>query len=149
MLNRFYEWLLPKKSGLEVFAERELDLINMTANSKDKMTRELRHSILSMIRVFSNAGHSGSSAAITNAIVHRLLKFEPLTPLTGHDNEWMQVTDHLWQNTRCSRVFKDENNAWDIDGRVFMGDGCQYTNADSKVVVEFPYIPKTEYVDVE
>jgi len=60
------------------------------------------------------------------------------------------VSDGLWQNNRCSHVFKDADGAWDIDGKIFTDpQGCSYTNRDSRVMIEFPYVPKREYVNVD
>lgn len=107
--------------------------------------------IIKMIEVFAAEGHSGMSAGIAIQLFSTLAKFEPLTPLTGEDDEWNDVSEMsgkpMWQNKRCSRVFKDEDKAWDIEGRVFRDkDGCTYTNSDSCIDVVFPYTPKTEYV---
>lgn len=108
------------------------------------------HAVLNMIKQFADEGHSGMSAGLAISLFSRLAKFEPLTPLTGEDDEWNQIADGTWQNKRCSRVFKDaEGRAYDIEGRVFREpSGACYTSRDSRVYVAFPYEPKTEYVDV-
>lgn len=44
---------------------------------------------------------------------------------------------------------KHIGKAYDINGKVFKeSDGCCYTNKDSRVYIDFPYTPKTEYVKV-
>ena len=51
---------------------------------------------------------------------------------------------------RCGRVFKEKatGRVYDIDGRVFRdATGC-FTNSESRVEVTFPYVPKTEIVDI-
>jgi hypothetical protein len=76
------------------------------------------------------------------------MRFEPLTPLTGEDNEWNQIKDNLYQNRRSPRVFKEDGQAYDIDGIVFRDpDGCYVTNKDSRVNITFPYTPVTEIRD--
>src|SRR6187399_3024344 len=60
-----------------------------------------------LILVFSSQGHSGASAQITNSILHKLLAYEPLSPLTGEEDEWMEVASGVYQNKRCSHVFRD------------------------------------------
>lgn len=78
------------------------------------------------------------------------MAFEPLSPLTGEASEWMEVGDGMWQNRRCSRVFKGRDGvAYDSEGRVFCDpDGCTYLSRDSRVHVTFPYTPHTEHVNV-
>jgi hypothetical protein len=82
------------------------------------------------------------------------MSFEPITPLTGSDDEWEDCGDGLFQNKRCSHVFKQpdrfDGQAYDSKGRAFRRkNGGSYTNRDSKIPVTFPYVPKVEYVDVE
>jgi len=135
------------------YAERELDLIGMTAANDDEMNRAMREHILRMIKQFSEEGHSGFSASYALSCLKRLLAWEPLSPLTGADDEWSEVGDGVFQNKRCSRVFKQADRfngqAYDLDGRVFREpDGACYTSRDSLVPITFPYTPTTEYVDV-
>lgn len=137
---------------LRDYAENELRIIGML-DSKDEMNRAMTQHILKMVDMFAEEGHSGFSAAYAVGILEKLLKFEPLSPLTGEDWEWMEVGDQngtLYQNVRCSRVFKDDNGAYNIDGKVFIEpDGCSYTSKDSLVPITFPYTPKTEYIILE
>ena len=69
---------------------------------------------LDIIGLFATQGHSGGSAQITTDIVNRLMRYEPLSPLTGDDDEWGEVTPGCWQNKRCSHVFKENGRAYDI-----------------------------------
>jgi hypothetical protein len=87
---------------------------------------------IDIVGLFAAQGHSGGSAVLTTEIVGRLMRFEPLSPLTGADDEWMEVGTGVWQNTRCSHVFKDSERAWDInlprpDGEPFVGIAFPYT----------------------
>lgn len=141
--------------GLHDHAERELDLIGM--NDDGDMNGMMRKHILHMIEEFSKEGHSGFSASYAIKCLEKLLRFEPLSPLTGEDWEWVDVAEMsgrpVWQNARCSRVFKDENGAYDINGKVFWewytdpetGEKHKsyFTSADSRVPVTFPYTPTT------
>lgn len=125
-------------------AKHELTL----AGTEDTLYKEaLPKAVLELIDVFANQGHSGMSAGITIDLFTRLAKFQPLTPLTGTDNEWTEIEDGLFQNKRASHVFKENGEAYDIEGRIFEDEnGCRYINKDSRVAVTFPYIPKREYV---
>ncbi len=140
-------------------AERELDLIGMKDEGDDDMNIAMRKHILHMIEEFSEEGHSGFSAQYAISILSKLLKYEPLTPLTGDDSEWVDVSEIsgniLYQNKRSGRVFKDNDGAYDIEGKVFWdwftdeetGEKYKsyYTGRESRVPVEFPYIPTTVY----
>lgn len=138
-------------------ATRELDAIGMTENSSDEMNVAMRKHILHMVSEFSNEEHSGFSASYALSILNKLLAYEPLMPLQGTDDEWNDVSEYssteggkLYQNNRCSRVFKNDTGAWDIDGRVFVEpNGSAYTSYESRTPVTFPYTPTTEYVNVE
>lgn len=49
------------------------------------------------------------------SLLHKILKGDPLTPLTGNPEEWTDISRMMWvregvrqyQNKRCSSVFKD------------------------------------------
>lgn len=127
----------------------------------DEMQEAICNHVLKLLEVFSDEGHSGSSAPYAIDMFKKLAMFEPLVPLTGEDWEWSDVSEYggrddgpLYQNKRCGRVFKDNNGAYDIDGIVWYD---WYTNEEgekhksyfsgkgSRVPVTFPYVPKTEY----
>jgi hypothetical protein len=136
------------ESNLVNYANFELSLL--TDDPNDKMQQEMNSGIIQIVEIFSRQGHSGFSAAYAIRLLEKLLRFEPLTPLTGHDDEWGDVTDEFFQNKRCFHVFKEKTTgrAYDIDGKIFRDpDGSCFTNADSRVYIEFPYTPKREYVD--
>lgn len=136
-------------SNLEAFAESELRRAGMFDKDSD-YGGMMGDAVLKMIRLFAEEGHSGFSANMAVNLFERLARFEPLTPLTGSDDEWMEVSDGCWQNVRCSHVFKDaDGKAYDTQGKVFREpSGSCFTSFDSRVYLTFPYIPKIEYVDV-
>lgn len=140
------------------YAERELDLIGLTADSEDEMNRMMRKHILHMVNEFAEEGHSGFSADYALNILKSLLAFKPLAPLTGADDEWNEVGDGLWQNRRAFDVFKDENGAYWSDGIVFWewytdkqtGEKFKtyFTSKESRAPIQsFPWImpEKPEY----
>jgi hypothetical protein len=135
-----------KTGNLYAHAARELP-----EPDGDRMQEAMNRGLLDLVLVFSTQGHSGFSASYAVSALEKLLRFEPLRPLTGEDSEWVNVGDNMWQNNRCGHVFKDNaGNAYDIDGKIFREpDGACYTSRDSRVPVTFPYTPVREYVDVE
>lgn len=133
--------------NLLTHAERELP------PADDEMQALMNTQLKEMILVFSTHGHSGFSASYAISALAKLLRFEPLRPLTGEPDEWNEVGDGVFQNNRCSHVFRQidrfNGQAYDINGRVFREpSGACFTNSDSFVPITFPYTPKTEYVDV-
>lgn len=138
-------------NSIKDYAIDELTRIGMY-DSGDEMNDAMRDHILKMIDVFEEEGHSGFSAEYAVSILEKLLRWEPLSPLTGGDDEWEECEDGIFQNKRCSRVFKNgkDGQAYDIRGKVFVfPNGCSYTSRDSTVYIKFPYAPKVEYINVE
>ena len=143
-------------SNLLKHAERELKLIGYDDTDEfDEMTKD---AILELINTFAKQGHSGFSANYVSNIFHKLSKFETLSPLTGNDDEWTDVSDMsgdrkmLFQNNRDSRVFKDASGTYFIDAIIWTesGESITHTNKDSKMYIKsFPFTPKTFYVKVD
>lgn len=134
-------------SKLIDFAKKEFE--NLGWPGDDEMQAAICGDILELIKVFSEQGHSSTTAPYVISRFKKLAMFEPISPLTGADDEWCEVTDGVFQNKRCSHVFKKNGQAYDIDGKIFREkNGSCYTSKDSRVNVEFPYWPESEYVDV-
>jgi len=128
----------------------------------DEMQQAICENVLKLIDVFSDEGHSGFSASYAINLFAKLAKFEPIVPLTGEDFEWSEVSPGVFQNKRCSHVFKQKDRfdgqAYDINAKVFWEwvrseefgaiSKNSYTSGDSFVPITFPYTPKTEYVFV-
>lgn len=138
-------------SNLVSHAERELALAGMGPEAEDSMDRLMGQQILDIVKLFSTHQHSGSSAVYAINLISPLLKFEPIQSLTGNDDEWEDVSafgEPLWQNKRCSRVFKRaDGTCFDVEGIIFTDkNGDSWTNRKSHVDVEFPYIPTTKRV---
>lgn len=141
-------------SNLHVFAESELRAAGYFDPDNGMYGDLLGKSTLELIDVFSEQGHSGMSAGIAVSLFSKLAKFEPLSPLTGEDDEWNEVGINQWQNKRCSHVFKSYSRlgvqAYDCEGRIFREpNGCCYTNKDSHTPITFPYVPTRMYIDVD
>jgi len=136
-------------NNLEQHAQKELRAAGLFDKDSD-YSGMLGDATIRLIRVFTAEGHSGFSASIAVSLFEKLARFQPLTPLTGGDSEWNKLQDGKgWQNNRCSHVFKDDDGAYDIQGKVFKEkNGACYTSRESRVPVTFPYTPTTEYVNV-
>lgn len=135
-------------SQFESFAEEELRRAGLF--DKDSMYGGmLGDAVMKMVRLFANEGHSGMSASVAISAFEKVARYQPLTPLTGDDDEWNDVDGKgLFQNRRCPHVFKENGEAYDSEGRIFREpDGACFTNKDSRVPITFPYTPTREYVD--
>lgn len=142
------------------YAKKELERIESGCEDKESLSMQqaIDKNILDLIKVFSNQGHSGFTAPYVIDILQRLLHYKPLTPLTGEDDEWEDVTSYgydtpTFQNKRCSAVFKDDKGAYWVEGKIFSSDlgHTWYTNSDSCVPVTFPFnVPdKSEVVIID
>ena len=129
----------------------------------DDMQELICNHVLALLTVFSDEGHTGTTAPYTINLFSTLAKYDPIVPLTGEDWEWSEVSDgdkgKMYQNKRCSAVFKPadrhDGQPYYIDGKVYWewyknGDGevnkIYFNCGDSQVPIMFPYTPKSEYV---
>ena len=144
----------------EKFAREEFRAagwMDENGNIDDEMQALICAGVLDLLNVFEKQGHSGSSAPYMINLFTKLANFKPIAPITGEDWEWSDVGRDgdiggvLYQNKRCSSVFKNDTGAWDIDGKVFwewqMGYESgkpyksYYTNRGCHIPVTFPYNP--------
>lgn len=134
-------------SNLFSHAHRELALRlpdDPTDDLSNRMNVGMREAVEDMMLVFALEGHSGFSASYALDIFQRLAKFQPLTPLTGEDDEWNQVAEDMWQNRRCSNIFKNSSGgAYVSDHYVFRDpDGAHFIGFGSQKRITFPYSPE-------
>lgn len=144
-------------------AERELKLAGLYDKDSD-YGGLIAEAIMELMEVFAKQGHSGGSAPIVANLFKKLALYENLTPLTGNDDEWSDISEMQggkkgWQNNRVLSVFKNE------DGKVYYLDaiiwktqnGGTYTgNAkfgeneikSRQFIKEFPFTPKDFVIDV-
>lgn len=151
-------WITQKALNLVVRLNRDSNYIAHTKREvpgwfkSEGPNRWIADGTVELLAVLSHQGHSGGSIEFALQFFSAMARFKPWGPLTGDDREWSEPFDNegTQQNIRCSHVFRDmDGNAYDNRGKVFREpDGSCYTNRDSRVFIEFPYTPKTEYVDV-
>lgn len=144
---------------MEDFIKNELKILEDGCTDKEalEMQKVVTKDILDIYKVFSNQQHSGYSASYILGLLDRLLRYIPVSPLTGEESEWNKLDyndDVCYQNKRCPQVFKDsEGRAYNVEGKAFSDDNGHtwYTNANSRVYIEFPYsVPLTpEYVVID
>lgn len=71
--------------------------------------------IIEIVKIFASMGHSGSSAEFTRNIIDKLLRQQPLTPITDDPDEWEEHDaskwdgkNKIWQNKRDSRALSTD-----------------------------------------
>lgn len=140
-------------SNLLSHAETELEIAQLLAPDSvyDGM---IGKSVQELMKVFSGQGHSEASAHMTVEVFSQLALFKPLQPITGHDAEWVEVEGGLFQNTRCSAVFKRDEKSYFLDAIIWRGENGGAFNGTvdgvtSRQYITFPFTPKTFYVDID
>jgi hypothetical protein len=164
-------------TNTQSFAKQELDILAATV--PDAIVTPFTNEILALCEAFGKSGQSGGSApmtasAISQAVKHLLLQ-EPICPITGIDDEWVNIRDAseddemMYQNKRCSALFKGKSGrCWYLDAIVekvaqtgfcfsgsfwlskedyLIGDRSKMIGC-SQYVKSFPFTPKTFYIDV-
>lgn len=93
-------------SNLMKHAELEMKLAGLYDKDAD-YGGMLPEAVLKCVKAFSEAGHSGYSAAMTISILEKLLRFETLTPINSDSQYWMEVSTNVWQSTRNPAYFSE------------------------------------------
>ena len=113
-------------------AKYEMEKANFDKEDFDRMVQ--------ILELFFDQWDSGGAVWVASDALNRLIAGKCLSPLTGEDDEWVEVSDGMFQNRRISSVFKDPRffegkKAYDIDNPERDENG-------SWVAIEFPYYPK-------
>jgi hypothetical protein len=92
--------------------------------------------MIEILEKFFDQWDSGGAVWAVAPVLQRLIAGKCLSPLTGEADEWMEVADGVFQNKRCSSVFKDPRFhegklAYDLDNP-----------AGSRAAISFPYSPE-------
>ena len=162
-------------SNTRKFAERELSILSKSATDPNDrpVIEQFIPEIIALCDKFGRSGQSGGSAGYTakviSQVVEKLCRQEPIGPLTGIEEEWVDVShfsdsrgrdDIMYQNRRCSALFKNINGKlWYLDaiswraqagsnwsGRAILPSGEELHS--HQFVRKFPFEPKTFLVDV-
>jgi hypothetical protein len=119
-----------RQSNLVEHARRELELLGEEPGTIA--------GYLKVIRAFADMGHSGGSAAVAIPVIHELLQFKNLRPLTDDPAEWEHIAEDvagqpdLWQNLRNSEAFSKDGGRtyYLLSERVWSGPDDQRTLAE-------------------
>ncbi len=143
-------------------AEFELDILLKA--TPDAVIRHFVPEVLALVEAFGNSGQSGGSApmvaGVISSVVKKLCLQEPISPIMGIDEEWMETATDVQQNRRCSALFKEKDGSchynhaiiWEgslggaFHGSVDIENGKQIHS--SQKIKGFPFTPKTFYINV-
>lgn len=151
------------------FAKNELELLEKSCGDDKEalaMQKAITRDVMQIVMTFVEQSHSGFSAGYILNLLDRLLRYKPVSALTGADDEWIDCSKlgmQDMQNKRCPAVFKrPDGTAYWVEGKIFSDNGGKswYTNGDSHVDITFPFEvplhsenvyvdPKTEEEDVD
>lgn len=165
-------------TNTQSYAQRELGILVKFCTDPDNrpIIEPFIPEILALCEKFGNSGQSGGSAPYTATALSQAIKKlclqEPIMPMTGIDDEWVDVSRYgdgsnasdeiLYQNRRCGGLFKNRNGrCWYLDAIVWKGDtegesGNDWDTFTGNVegflsrqyVKSFPFTPKTFYIEV-
>lgn len=126
-------------------ARRELDLLY-------PQNLKIKNQILDLLQKIKEMKLTNLESRVVFDILTKLLRFDPLTALTGNTDEWKPADENgVQQNIRCIHVFKDREKAYDIDGHIQLkkDNGKLVSSVTDSTIVEFPYEPTTRFTVVD
>ena len=149
--------------NLKEHAKFELDRAGLF-NSDSDYNREIAKSVMELINVFADQGHSGTSANIVRSIFNELAQYKPLGGINLLFFFLINFENNIFQNKRLGSIFKqrqihdgrpyyldaiswrivENGSSW--SGTAITPDGKDITSR--QLIKSFPFIPKTFIIDV-
>lgn len=111
--------------ALREYAKKELAIALESSLGADDDFPAITENVLDLVKTIAVQESFGNSHKLVASWLFDLVRFIPLTPLTGEDSEWEEIpslqslppgSGRVWQNVRCRRVYKTETYAFDADG---------------------------------
>lgn len=139
---------------------RELEVMRATVPEDDSLIIEpYVRSIIEVCKDFHKELHSSGSSPVATTVLTETLRavlgLKILSPLLGEDKEWNDLEEGLFQNVRDSAVFKDGVQATYLNAIVWKGEeawdtftGVVEGIGSRQGIKEFPFMPRTFYIDV-
>lgn len=148
--------------SLKQHTEFELHKAGLLDNDSD-YNGEIGKSVMQLIEVFSNQGHSGYSASVVRNLFNQLSDYKPLGGISGEEDEWVEVSKGLLQNKRLSGVFKDvtiqNSKPYYLDSIIWKDSESTFSGSvktkdvkkvsSRQFIKSFPFYPKTFYIEVK
>jgi hypothetical protein len=103
--------------------------------------------MIEVLEKFLEQWDSGGAVSVASQVLVRLISGQPLSPLTGADDEWRDPMGDgiMLQNARCSSVFKTWKDpaTGDVSQKPLMGVQVVNNIYDPSWDGNFPYDPST------
>lgn len=106
LINKEALKVIINESNFCKWAANELKFAGYIPNQKDNPNSRVYEQIMESLAVFISHGNSCSSVPFEISLIKELSSFKPISPLTFKDDEWVKCGDNLYQNKRCSTIFK-------------------------------------------
>lgn len=166
-IRSFYNWRIRfplerkfRKNNFITYAEKEFKIMKETG--KDYLILPYEKEIKKIVKKYSKLGQSGGSNPFTSGAVsssiRNLLRFKPITPIYDNEDAWLEPSGGASGSRQCKRLsglFKEPSGeAYYLDAIIFrdIEDGTTFTGSvegiNSRNCVNFPFIPKSFYIDV-
>ncbi len=112
--------------------------MSILSRAKDELRRinfgeDDSRAMIEILERFFEQWDSGGAVWAAAPVLQRLIAGKPLSPLSGDNDEWREVGDGVFQNLRCSSVFKRDGKIYDID-------------VEGRPQITFPYNPEKAVV---
>jgi hypothetical protein len=118
-------------TNTQKFAKQELDILAATV--PDTIIITYAKEILALCEKFDKSEQSNGStpytATVISEAIKKLLLQELISPVTGHESEWVCVSETCWENTiyqnkRCRALFKDSIGGQSILFKSYYVESC-------------------------
>lgn len=129
-------------SDIVSWAKSELDRIPNSFD--DKMQKLINDTIIEIIQKVSDQEYTDQVVDYMINLLTRLLKWKPISVLTGEEDEWGPFLYGSRQNKRYYSVFqREDGTVVDLDGVIVSDDGgfSWFTSSKFDKKISFPYIP--------
>lgn len=133
----------------------------LAKHTPDHVLKGMEEEIVALADAFGRSGQSGGSygyvAEALSIIVKTTCMQEPVTPLTGEDDEWGDISEMagepMLQNKRCTSLFKKGDIVTCVEAVVFVADNHAFSGnvegiSSVQAVKSFPFVPKTFHIPV-
>ena len=142
--------------------KKEIKILRKGLDQNDELIIEpYNKTIESLIKKFSEKNYTFGEAGFTINVLAQTIKaalgFQILSPLDGSKKEWGEKKENVYPNLRDSGVFKDEEGTayynkaivWidPVNEQKFTGTVNGVTSFQK--IKEFPFMPKSFYIEVE
>jgi len=143
-------------SNLIDYAKQELEEAGLFSDG-DFYGGMTGKSVMELIKVFSEQGHSGMSAGIVRQLFNKLSAFEPINEMKFTDDQWNEVGNDLFQHKKLSAIFKEKKDGkpYYIESIIWeYPDGCSVTSGNmggfsSSQYIRIPFVQKKFYVKID